>query len=293
MKSTFLTAILCVLLGTSYGTSLKLDAIPVTITETMGWKLVQEDYGIVVLGHDSIPGMILLAENGYKNKTAAMADMSAGLEEEGLLLQGTEPVKELKNGLLHLKLSGLAEGYQPISGLAITKMSPVWGRGGVTAIVIANTNLWSKRHEVSAQKIMQGIRFYQPSKSTEWHNKLNQKQLIYRDYYSTSDVGFEGSIGAGYSELITIDFCRTGTFLYQRQMNTSASTGDGSLDESMTGSNQNGEKGWWSVIVVRQQPVVRLVYDNGEVNYYAITYQNGYIFANEMKFTIGASSRCQ
>ena len=64
------------------------------------------------------------------------------------------------------------------------------------------------------------------------------------------------------------------------------------MDGDVSSSNSDN-RGLWSVFTVREQVVVRLLYENGEIEYYQVVYDNGYIISNDSKFTKDVSDVCR
>ena len=73
-----------------------------------GWKLIGDNYGTSILGHETIPGAILVIEHGYSDKQSLKNQLESGYQEEGVELYPNGMVQN--NGdMLSISLNGYVE----------------------------------------------------------------------------------------------------------------------------------------------------------------------------------------
>ena len=57
------------------------------------------------------------------------------------------------------------------------------------------------------KSMLSSIKYIVPKNTTEWKNKLNGKQLMYRDSYTSSTSGDEYYVSVSSSTTLQINFC--------------------------------------------------------------------------------------
>ncbi|MEL6256527.1 MAG: hypothetical protein AAFR87_31280 [Bacteroidota bacterium] len=285
--------ILFLLLGAiSLNAQHRFDGIQINANIPDGWRTVSEDYGLIILGHNSIAGAIIIAEHGYKNEAEIKQNLAEGLQEEGVMLSAETQARKLSNGTYATTYAGYAEG-QMVKAPVRLGLSNTWHTGGVMVLALVRKDLYNGSYDRLLEQIIGSVSyrsFASTAKSAEWKEYLGGSKLQSRSGYNTSTSSFDSYAGAGYSSSTSIHFCSNGQFLVQ---SSSSSYFGGSGVDGDVSSSDSESQGLWSVFSVREQVVVRLLYENGDIEYYPVVYDNGYIISNNSKFTKDDSNVCR
>ena len=107
--------------------------------------------------------------------------------------------------------------------------------------------------------------------------------------WRTSNYG--GSISVGSNSKVTINFCSNGQFAFNGYSDLSA--GGGAFDGQVSSNSKEGV-GLWSLRLIKNYMVIRLVSNVGEVNYMPIERytDDGAYYINGDKWVIGGSDIC-
>ena len=254
-----------------------------------GWKLIGDNYGTSILGHETIPGAILVIEHGYSDKQSLKNQLESGYQEEGVELYPNGMVQN--NGdMLSISLNGYVEGNsmksEVLGFLTNSKNCKGFILMSLTDVYIDNST-----HKTHMVNIAKSIRIKPLSNDPSWSQKLSGQELIYRDSYSTNSSSSDGSfyVGASSSSTEKYAFCNDGSFYYSNSSYTSAS---GSGLDAQTNNANDSDGGNWSVLNMGGSVVIKLIYTDGTVIYSPISRDNGYYYFGEQKYTKGPNSYC-
>ena len=254
-----------------------------------GWKLIGDNYGTSILGHETIPGAILVIEHGYSDKQSLKNQLESGYQEEGVELYPNGMVQNNGN-MLSISLNGYVEGNSMKSEVLgfLTNSKNCKG-----FILMSLTDEYSDNstHKTHMVNIAKSIRIKPLSNDPSWSQKLSGQELIYRDSYSTNSSSSDGSfyVGANSSSTEKYAFCNDGSFYYSNSSYTSAS---GSGLDAQTNNANDSDGGTWYVLNMGGSVVIKLIYTDGTVIYSPISRDNGYYYFGEQKYTKGPSSYC-
>ena len=254
-----------------------------------GWKLIGDNYGTSILGHETIPGAILVIEHGYSDKQSLKNQLESGYQEEGIELYPNGMVQN--NGdMLSISLNGYVEGNSMKSEVLgfLTNSKNCKG-----FILMSLTDQYSDNsvHKSHMENIAKSIRVKSLPNDPSWSQKLNGQELVYRDSYSTNSSSSDGSfyIGASSNSTEIFSFCSNGSFYYSNSSYTSAS---GSGIDAQSNNANDSDGGIWSALNMGGSVVIKLIYTDGTVIYSPISRDNGYYYFGEQKYTKGPSSYC-
>jgi hypothetical protein len=120
-----------------------------------GWKCEKEASGSL-LGHDRIPGLIMVPPHSAADIEEMRRQMGEGLQEEGLQLRLSEELHPFGKNALSGMCDGFADG-QLVKGLVVGAISSVGGG----AYVIAITTPEKYGHELrdAAETIVKGMQY--------------------------------------------------------------------------------------------------------------------------------------
>ena len=254
-----------------------------------GWKLIGDNYGTSILGHETIPGAILVIEHGYSDKQSLKNQLESGYQEEGVELYPNGMVQN--NGdMLSISLNGYVEGNSMKSEVLgfLTNSKNCKG-----FILMSLTDEYSDNstHKTHMVNIAKSIRAKSLPNDPSWSQKLNGQELVYRDSYSTNSSSSDGSfyVGASSNSTEIFSFCSNGSFYYSNSSYTSAS---GSGIDAQSNNANDSDGGIWSALNMGGSVVIKLIYTDGTVIYSPISRDNGYYYFGEQKYTKGPSSYC-
>ena len=227
-----------------------------------GWVAqMEEEY--ILMGHQTIPGLIIIFEN-----TAATPEELKQSAEEGLYDEGVSLKPEASFTIDENKVSGYYTGYfqgSEVRAYAVGLISRVGS--GFTAIVLTETSVFGDVHIAEMGKLVESVRFKAISgtySTDQWKGWLAGSQLRYLSSSGGSDYGGGYS---GTSQDTRINLCSNGSFLYY---NSSSSSFDGSGGFGYTHGSDDSN-GSYEIIGKAGRTYLRLAFTSGEVAEYQIT----------------------
>jgi hypothetical protein len=289
LKSLFLPLLaLCLLSWSSAQT--KFTGIAMSASVPSGWQIQEENYGQILMSNPNVQGALMFVEHGWYNEQMILQNMQQNIQEEGFQAGLASDVMQLENGNYIALYQGYA-GQQEVIIVAVVSQSKLWQIGGVMTLILVTAEQFNDNYQNMAVEVSNTIR-YRSFMSKEAQQKANmfkgRKLIRYSSYY-TSD--WANTVSVGSSSKTTINFCSSGKFIFDGYSDFSA--GGGAFDGQVSSSNSEGV-GLWSLMVVNNYMVIRLVSLAGEVNYMPIeSYTDeGYYYINGDKWAIGGSSVC-
>lgn len=243
----------------------------VQFTVPEGWNYQQSEMGYI-MGHNTIPGIIILMGNDFKSIEEVENAASQGLQEDnGTFLQLKGELKPFGQNGRAGNFSGTLEGQQ-VNAYMISLVSTTNGKG-VTMMAAATPDLFNQVQVQAIESLGRSVRFTKietPSIVEEWRNSLKVQggcRLTYMNTYSSTDYG---GGGGGYSDKTVIDLCPQGYFRYSDNSDMSFDT-QGGFGYSNSESQGNGT---WELATDGTNAVLRLIFNDGRVFEYTLTYEN-------------------
>lgn len=280
------------------------QGIAISYNMPEGWQVMKEDYGSILLGHQSIPGFILLQEHGYQGQEMTLAEMAVGVQEEGLVLQATSGISQLENGDYFAKYQGQAQG-QNATAVAVCSLSSVWQVGGVMVLTLTTTEMFTPQHQELAIKLAQSITYhpFMDAQAKQWAPLVKGQMLVHQWSQSTgttftdADGSYGGENSISMSGREEVHLCSNGQFAIFNNDNASISmSGDsyGSFGGGRSNADQDTNQGLWVLMNINNTPVFRLLFADGSVTYHAVSdYQEGVLYIDDKKYIAAPSNRCQ
>ena len=271
----------------------KLDGIAVSINVPNGWKIINQQYGAVILGNDELPGMIMLVEHGFTSSSTLISNLKTGLNDKDIQMILIGNVNTLSNGAQQATLQGVMYG-ENVKAVSYSSFSKAWGNGGVMVLAAVRSDLYNDSYKDLTLSIGKLIKYHTlvDAKAKQWSTVLKGKMFVNYDSYSSYDNYDNGtSIGGSYNNKTTIHLCSNGQFSISCNGNISA----GSSVWGGTSQSSNEESGKWQPMTIKEVPVLRFVYKSGSVSYFPLEDggEEGYIYANGTKYAVGNSNKCQ
>jgi hypothetical protein len=230
-----------------------------------GWKH-RKDHTGALLGHDTIPGMILVFPHQARNMQTMTQQMQEGLVEEGVSLMLSSELHLKGNNVLWGECTGTVQG-QHAKGQAIGTLSP--HGGGAYILAVSTPDKFGKQITDAANAIVGRMSYfkldvsgwpppYQRPTGKITNEDSSPEKLLYKfagrwdsassntlhNIYLKPDGSFEDSYEAGYS----------GQFADQGGFQTG--------NWGAAGNEQAG--GRWTIQGTLRQGTITLIHGNGK-----------------------------
>ena len=128
-----------------------------TFKPTMGWKQVGGEDGLIILGHDTIPGMILIYPHQEANMAGLKNQMLEGVYEEDLQLKIDSQLKQITDTAVAADYSGIA-GPEQAKARGVGNLSP-YGGGGAYILAVTTAAQYTPQHTEAAEAIAKNMHF--------------------------------------------------------------------------------------------------------------------------------------
>jgi len=256
------------------------------------WKLISDDFGTSILGHDKVAGPIFIIEHGCETIDDLKKLLDDGYKEEGLELFAQTSARSIDENMVTINWEGSIEGTQVKSEVIGVLGKNKYCRG-VSIVTLTQEGTNDSKQKETIKKIAQSIKYIQPTDPQNWTSKLNGHKLVDRESHSSSDSSPDGSfyvsVSSNSSTIYT--FCSDGSFRYDHS-STSSTSGSG-LDANMAKDNDSAQ-GSWVIVTIKNTPMVKFMYPFGLVEYKEISRkESGHYYLNGSQYTKGASDYCE
>lgn len=248
-----------------------------------GWVGAASSEGVMI-GHATVPGMVLLAPKRHSDKAALKRTFAEPTDDGASTLAAVAPPQILADGSVRVEQRGTVEGM-PVKVLAIAKLNP---HGGNTAnlMALAPADGFSAELEQALMAVHRSVRYTpvatQPGNAgadgpvdAQWKQRLTGARLTYMDSYN-SPAAIEGGIGGGYSIHRRIDLCPEGHF----KTDGSTSHTFSGAEVSAVGSGSSAGEGRWSAVRGADGALLRLRFNDGRTVEYRLSWQEGKTYLN-------------
>jgi len=259
-----------------------------------GWT-GQIDGEYVILGHNSVPGIMVIFENNSPdaNSLKSLAEQGIYTEAASLSADGNFTITASN------RVEGMYKGFFNGSNVKSFAIGLINGLGkGMSIVILTETNKFSEAHKVEASKLANSVKFFQARESANtiaWKKKIVGMQLKYM--YTNSSSDYTGGY-SGVSSTITIDLCNNGTFAYYSNSNSSFSAGGisgepGSLSGFGYTNATDDTEGNYSIGSVGNNAYLTLNFKSGKVVEYdlSVSDQNE-TYLDDTRYFVIDSERC-
>ena len=246
------------------------EKVGISFTIPSGW-VGQEGDGVIMMGHESIPGVVILTTHNY-SLAELNSEAKKGVNEgNGTFLQLNGSIDKLASNAIGAEFAGTMD-WQAAKAYILGVANPHQGPG-VSIMAVTLANMYSAEHEKVCKQVFNSIRFKKIDRSKElkeWKTWLSNVKLTYMDSYYSSGYT-DGSVSVGSSSRVSIDLCSKGYFNYS----SSSSTTISGAGVSGYGGDNDGGDGRWSIgIGPSGEPSLILSFQNGEKYTYRLEYSN-------------------
>ena len=259
---------------------ISLEDFGLSFTLPAGWTGdIQGEY--IVLGHTTIPGMMILSENPMRTIEAVVSAAQQGIQEDGFNLTADGTFKTVSSK----RAEGFYKGtYDYSTAVKAYAIGLIDGQGkGMSILILTETSAFSNDHINAANQLAKSVQFFQAQASpatVQWQNRIVGKQLTHR--YTSGGVG-----GSSVTRIITL--CANGTFTFYA--NTHANL-DGPGGFGYANSNQDN-RGNYTIYSVQNNSYLTLQFENGKESEYTLTRnENGYTFLENSRYTVMDAEGC-
>ena len=254
------------------------------------WKLMNDDFGSCMLGHEVLSGPILIMEHGHETMNQLQKVFESGYTDENMTLFASSAAL-VSGNRISISLTGNSQGTA-LKGEAIGLISNSDYCKGTVIMTVTMESEDNTKQKEAINSIANSVTYVKPKESETWTQKLGGYKLVSRDSYSTNTSTPDGSYytGGTSSSSNTIVFCSNGSFSISSSSYTTLSgTGlDGNLDQS-----NDSDEGKWSALEIGSNNVVKMIYKDGTVVYHPISRENGFYYIANDKYTKGPNESCE
>ena len=254
------------------------------------WKLINDDYGTCMLGHDVLSGPIFIMEHGHQTMNQLQKVFESGYTDENMTLVASSSGL-VSGNRISMSLTGTAQGT-PLKGEAIGLLSNTDYCKGIVIMTVTMESEDNTKQKEAINSIANSVTYVKLKESETWIQKLGGYKLVSRDSYSTNTSTPDGSYytGGTSSSSNTIVFCSNRSFSSSSSSYTALS-GSG-LDSNLDQSNDS-DRGTWSVLEIGSNNVVKMIYADGTVVYHPISREDGFYYMANDKYTKGPNDSCE
>jgi len=236
-----------------------------------GWKW-KSDHSGAMLGHDTIPGMILVIPHHEKDLQSVGRQLSQGLQEEDLTLAASSRVSQTGNGVLNCDITGVAQG-QRVKGRAYGTVSPYGG--GAYVLGVTTPEKFGEGIAEAARAISSSLSYF----------KVDITPLI--RHFAGMWASYSGGSGGG--TLINYEFYADGTFADTSETSyniNSSSDGWRTPDTNIGATGRQSSRARWTVRGTLEAGQIIITQPDGSERYidYRIFVEKGRKYLREFVF---------
>jgi hypothetical protein len=261
-------------------------SLGVRFTVPQGWRH-EKRQALYVMGHTTIPGMVLIMPHEYNSIQDALAKADEPLyqADDGQLVVEGSP-QPLANNLVAVDYGGMIQG-KPAKGRLACIISP--HGGGFLVLAGADAGSYGPQYAQLAEGIARSMRFSKPQAPPEaamWKQKLAGQRLAYMKSGGSSDIG-----GAyAWSDQRDIYICSDSSFQAQGGFSGSIGTANAS---GWTQDGSGPQSGQWAIIGQAGQPALQLRHGTGDSETFVLTTDGSKTFLNGVRYFVVENTMCQ
>ncbi|HGJ67334.1 TPA: SHOCT domain-containing protein [bacterium] len=236
-------------------------------TPPESWKY-QKNTSMIILGHDTIAGMILVMPHISKNIQELQSQMQDGLQEDETQLMLTGTLKTMGDNILYGDYNGVIDGQQ-VKARGIGTLSQYGG--GAIIIAVTTPDKYSIQLINPAETIAKSMQYFKVDVSSELMQHFVGTWTNYTKNTSTQiTLSKDGSFSENYEASYSGNFSN-------QYGNDMGGWGTARQDQS---------QGRWTVRGDRQQGTIIITKNNGEqiTLEYKVHVEKGETFWNEYLF---------
>ncbi len=251
-----------------------------------GWKYAKQQ-AVYVIGHDTIPGTILVMPHQANSlqELAQAASEPLYQADDGQLMV-TSQAATLASNMLAAEYGGMLQGRN-VRGRIVGVVSP--HGGGFLVMAGTNAESYGPQYAQWAEGIARSMTFAKPQAPPEaamWKQKLAGMRVAY--FKSGGSTDLSGSYS--WSDKRNIDLCSNGMFQSEGGFEGSLGTAGGSaIMQPGTESNS----GQWSIVGQAGQPALQLRHATGKVETFVLTTDGSKTYLDGVRWYVIENPTCQ
>ena len=219
-----------------------------------GWSgQVSDDY--FIMGHTTIPGLMILTKNTSKDVGEMKNLAMQGITDDGISLSPKGEFRTIGNK----RVEGFYEGIFNGSSARVFAIGLINELGsGMNIFIVTEKDKFGETHVNEAKKLAATVRFFRQKETPNtkfWKQRIVGKQLKYMRTSSLSDTGM-GYTGASTTEIVWL--YANGTFSYYSSAETSGGNYEKGKDEG---------DGTYRIYSVQNKTYLQLSYNDEVVEY--------------------------
>lgn len=255
-----------------------------------GWSGgIQEDY--ILLGHETLPGMMLLFQNHSKTAQELKNLAEQGIVEDGVFLNPSNDFMVVSNKRVQGYYEGQYDGVD-VKAYAVGLLNDFGS--GLSLLIMTERDKFSNVHEKEAEKLLKAVHFSKPKRENNdvvqfWKGRLVGKTLKY--LFTRSSQDFNGG-STGYNERRVISFCGNGRFSYYSSANASMDTGTNANRYNDAKTNNTGN---YEIYTAQNAIWLKLSFDNAEAYTVELTTDDAGLttFIDGSRYMLDGDAECQ
>ena len=215
-----------------------------------GWNH-QKGEGYIMLGSNTIPGLILVLPHQSNDMVAMTAEMQQGLQDEGISLNLSSQVEQKAANMASAFCQGIVQGEQA-KGYCLGVLSPQGG--GIYILAISTPDKFGNDIIAAANTIGQNAVFSKPSAGDQSLVKHFAGEWMWTNGYRTEWMMFfpDGT----YSDQ------------YEASYSGNFTDGGGNVTGNWGAMNQDSNRGRWTIQGTKDAGVITVVNTDGSQTRY-------------------------
>lgn len=215
-----------------------------------GWNHQNSD-GYILLGSNTIPGLIIVFPHQAASQQAMVQEMVRGIQEEGINLSLSGQVQQVSGTVATAFFSGIVQGEQA-RGYGIGLQNP--GGGGLFILAVSTPEKLGNEIMEAANTICTNVTFFKPSTGDQDLVRHFAGEWFWSNGYRTSWMMFfpDGSYSDQYESSYSGNF----------------QDGGGNVTGNWGVANQDSNRGRWTVHGTKDKGMITVISQDGSQNRY-------------------------
>lgn len=258
----------------------------VSFTIPAGWN-GEEQGDYIVLGHQTIPGIMLLSGNTSKSADELKRQAEQGLMDEGVVLRSDGEFIVRSENRVEGNYKGSFNGAS-VKAYAVGLINRM--NSGMNVMILSEESVFSEKHKSEVNKLIGSVQFYKAKDSEatkRWKSEIMGHQLKHLSTQGGSD--YMGGI-SGTSSKVIMNLCSDGRFDFYSNYNASFDdyAGFGHMDSTKE------NVGHYKIYSLGPTSYLELYFDSGDVFEYELSHNSeGNLMLNDRKFFVLELEGCQ
>lgn len=269
------------------GEIVSLEELGLSFEIPAGWTGTLEAEAFL-LGHHSLPGLMILTQNQSNSAASLKALAMKGIYTDGIALRPVDAFW-LKG---QERVEGFYQGNFDGAKVKCFAIGLINGLGsGMNIFILTETGKFADKHVTEAKKLASSVQFFRSrdaALTTTWKAKIVGKQLTYMHTSTSSDYSGGSS---GISDRRIIKLFPNGSFSYYSNSQSSFSAGDGASGQSGFGyaDATRSNQGNFKIYTIGNDSYLELYFEDDKIYEYALkSTSDGKTLLNDSRYFVKA-----